>query len=116
VRDVLHCTTGAGVLKELTVFVILYNLIRRVMAAAAARQKVAVERISFIDAWRWLQQAEPSSALPKMFLRHKDVIGRVSSGAFTTGTLVSTISPFAAARTIHCSSTARRSRNPPSLP
>ena len=64
--DVLHCTTVAGVLKELTVFVILYNLVRRVMAAAAARQKVAVERISFIDAWRWLQQAEPANALPEL--------------------------------------------------
>lgn len=64
--DVLHCTTVSGVLKELTVFVILYNLVRRVMAAAAARQKVAVERISFIDAWRWLQQAEPTSVLPEL--------------------------------------------------
>jgi hypothetical protein len=64
--DRLHCTTVAGVLKELTMFVLLYNLVRRVMAAAAARQKVAVERISFIDAWRWLQQAEPTSALPDL--------------------------------------------------
>jgi hypothetical protein len=64
--DVLHCTTVAGVLKELTMFVILYNLVRRVMAAAAARQKVRPERISFIDAWRWLQQAEPTSALPEL--------------------------------------------------
>jgi hypothetical protein len=64
--DVLHCTTVAGVLKELTMFVIVYNLVRRVMAAAAARQKVAVERISFIDAWRWLQQAQPTSELPDL--------------------------------------------------
>lgn len=64
--DTLHCTTVAGVLKELTMFVLVYNLVRRVMAAAAARQKVAVERISFIDAWRWLQQAEPSSVLPDL--------------------------------------------------
>ncbi len=64
--DVRHCTTVEGVLKELTVFVILYNLVRRVMAAAAARQKVAPERISFVDAWRWLQQAEPTSALPDL--------------------------------------------------
>jgi Transposase DDE domain len=64
--DVLRCTTVDGVLKELAVFVIVYNLVRRVMAAAAARQKVAPERISFIDAWRWLQQAEPTSALPDL--------------------------------------------------
>jgi hypothetical protein len=64
--DVLHCTTVAGVLKELAVFVIVYNLVRRVMAAAAQRQKVALERISFIDAWRWLQEAEPTAALPDL--------------------------------------------------
>jgi hypothetical protein len=64
--DVLRCTTVDGVLKELAMFAVLYNLVRRVMAAAAARQKVAVERISFIDAWRWLQQAEPVSALPDL--------------------------------------------------
>jgi hypothetical protein len=64
--DVLHCTTVAGVLKELAMFVILYNLVRHVMAVAAARQGVLPERISFIDAWRWLQQAEPRSRLPKL--------------------------------------------------
>lgn len=66
--DVLHCTTVDGVLKELTVFVIIYNLVRRVMAAAAAQQKVAVERISFIDAWRWLQEAAPVDAVPRLIV------------------------------------------------
>jgi hypothetical protein len=64
--DVLHCTTVAGVLKELTMFVIVYNLVRRVMVAAAARQKVQPDRISFIDAWRWLQQAKPNATLPDL--------------------------------------------------
>ena len=41
-----------GVLKELAVFVIVYNLVRRVITAAAARQRVAVGRVSFMDAWR----------------------------------------------------------------
>jgi hypothetical protein len=62
--DVLRCTTVEGVLKELAVFAVVYNLVRRVMAAAAQRQKVAIDRISFIDAWRWLRQAEPTSLLP----------------------------------------------------
>ena len=66
--DVLHCTTVAGVLKELTLFVIVYNLVRRVMAAAAARQKVPADRISFVDAWRWLQQAQPGEALPDLIV------------------------------------------------
>ncbi len=48
--DVLHCTTVNGVLKELTVFALVYNLVRTVMHAAAVRQDVDVERISFADA------------------------------------------------------------------
>jgi len=48
--DVLHCETVDGVLKELTVFALVYNLVRAVMHAAAARQEVAVDRISFADA------------------------------------------------------------------
>lgn len=48
--DVLHCTTVDGVLKELTMFALVYNLVRAVMQAAAVRQGVPVERISFADA------------------------------------------------------------------
>ena len=48
--DVLHCTTVNGILKELTVFALVYNLVRAVMGVAAARQQVAVDRISFADA------------------------------------------------------------------
>jgi hypothetical protein len=62
--DVLRCTTVEGVLKELTMFVIIYNLVRRVMGAAARRQQVAPERIRFVDAWRWLRYARPGEALP----------------------------------------------------
>lgn len=48
--DVLHCESVDGVLKELTVFALVYNLVRAVMCAAAERQEVPVERISFADA------------------------------------------------------------------
>jgi len=48
--DVLHCQRLIGVLKELTVFALVYNLVRVVMLEAAKRQGVALERISFIDA------------------------------------------------------------------
>jgi hypothetical protein len=48
--DVLHCETVPGVLKELTVFALVYNLVRAVMCVAAERQEVAVDRISFADA------------------------------------------------------------------
>src|SRR4029077_10254317 len=48
--DILHCETVNGVLKELTVFALVYNLVRAVTYEASRRQKVAVERISFADA------------------------------------------------------------------
>ena len=52
--DVLKCKTVDGVLKELIVFALIYNLVRLVMVQAARRQQVAIDRISFIDAARWL--------------------------------------------------------------
>jgi hypothetical protein len=48
--DVLHSKTVDGVLKELTMFALVYNLVRAVMHTAAVRQEVAVDRISFADA------------------------------------------------------------------
>jgi Transposase DDE domain len=52
--DVLHCKTVSGVLKELTVFAIVYNLVRLVMCPSALLQRIGVERISVLDALRWL--------------------------------------------------------------
>ena len=37
-----------------------------VMGEAARRQGEEVERISFVDALRWLAEARPGSALPKL--------------------------------------------------
>jgi hypothetical protein len=56
--DVLKCKTVDGVLKELTVYAMAYNLVRLAMCGAAGRQGVPVDRISFIDALRWLRDAE----------------------------------------------------------
>lgn len=64
--DVLKCKTVEGVLRELQVFALIYNMVRQVMLAAAGRQGVDVRRISFIDALRWLQSALPGDALPKL--------------------------------------------------
>jgi hypothetical protein len=64
--DVLKCKTVNGVLKELMVFALIYNLIRLVMVQAARRQQVAVERISFIDAMRWLASAQDDEPLPTL--------------------------------------------------
>jgi hypothetical protein len=52
--DVLRCETVEGVLKELAVFALAYNLVRSVMVESAAAQGVEVERISLVDAVRWL--------------------------------------------------------------
>jgi hypothetical protein len=64
--DVLRCKTAAGVVKELLVFVTVYNLVRRVMAEAARRQKVAPHRVSFADALRWLRHARPGAPPPAL--------------------------------------------------
>ena len=64
--DVLKCKTVAVVLKELTVHAILYNLVRVVMLEAARGQGVDVERISFVDALRWLAHARPGEELPEL--------------------------------------------------
>lgn len=52
--DVLRCETVDGVLKELAMFALVYNLIRSVTTGSARAQGVAPERISVIDTIRWL--------------------------------------------------------------
>jgi hypothetical protein len=64
--DVLKCKTVDGVTKELTMYALVYNLVRVVMLEAARRQGVDVERISFIDALRWLATARVDEPMPKL--------------------------------------------------
>lgn len=64
--EVLKCMTVEGVLKELTVYAIVYNLVHVVMIEASHRQGVEVDRISFVDALRWLAKARPGEDLPKL--------------------------------------------------
>lgn len=64
--DMLRCTTVAGVSKELLMFALAYNLVRLVMLEASRRQGVEVDRISFVDALRWLAEARPGAKLPKL--------------------------------------------------
>lgn len=52
--DQLKCKTADGVLKELLVFVLIYNLVRAAMCTAAARQQADPNDLSFIDTLRWL--------------------------------------------------------------
>lgn len=60
--------TAEGVKKELTVYALVYNLVHAVMAAAALRQGVTPDRISFIDAVRALLSAEPGEDLPDLIV------------------------------------------------
>ncbi len=66
--DVLHCKTVEGVQKEALMFVLVYNLVRMVIGEAARRQQVDVERISFLDALRWILSAEADSRLPDLIV------------------------------------------------
>jgi hypothetical protein len=54
------------VLKELQIFAIVYNLVRLVMFEASRRQGIPLERISFVDALRWLSASPPGTPLPKL--------------------------------------------------
>ena len=65
---VFHGQRLAGVMQELTVLPWVSNLGRVVMLAAAKRQGVALERISCIDAVRWLSTACPGESLPPLVI------------------------------------------------
>jgi hypothetical protein len=64
--DVLKCTTVDGVHKELMMYAVAYNLVRLTMCEAGDRQGVAADRVSFIDALRWLRGADESEEMPEL--------------------------------------------------
>ena len=49
-------------------FALVYNLVRVVMWEASRRQEVEVDRISFVDALRWLASATPGEPLPELIV------------------------------------------------
>lgn len=55
--DVLKCRSVEGVGRELLVFALIYNLVRAVMTQRAREAEVKPDRVSFVDALRWLQAA-----------------------------------------------------------
>jgi hypothetical protein len=61
--DVLRCESPEGVRKEMLMFALVYNLVCCVIYEAASRQGVRPDRISFVDAMRWLQQWQPGREL-----------------------------------------------------
>jgi hypothetical protein len=66
--DVLKGHSVDTVMKELQVFVLVYNLVRLVMLKAAERQGVKPHRLSFIDALRWLQPPKPEQTLTNLIV------------------------------------------------
>jgi Transposase DDE domain len=61
--DVLHCKTAPGVLKALPVLALIDNRVRLVMCQSAILHHRAVERISCLDALRWLSAPHPDMPL-----------------------------------------------------
>lgn len=53
--DVLRSKTVEGIMRELQVFCLVYNLVRRVMFKIAGNMKIPPERLSFIDTLRLIQ-------------------------------------------------------------
>ena len=66
--DILRCQTVRGIEKELTMFLLVYNLVRMTVLEAARRQGVPPERISFVAALRWLATAHPGDELPELVI------------------------------------------------
>jgi hypothetical protein len=72
--DMLRCKTVDGIRKELCMIALTYNLVRLVMLTAASRQAVHPDRISFVDALRWLRHARPEDPLGDLIvhrIRHR---------------------------------------------
>jgi hypothetical protein len=64
----LKSRTPEGVRKELAVYCLVYNLVHAVMAQAAARQRTTPDRMSFLDALRWLLTAAPAEPVPDLLI------------------------------------------------
>ena len=64
----LKSQTAEGVLKELVIYALVYNLIHLVMLRAALREKVDPDRISFIDTVRWLLSCASAEELPDLVI------------------------------------------------
>lgn len=82
--DILKCKTLEMIRKERLMFLLVYNLLRRVMLRAARQQKVNVNRLSFADTLAWLRHGDitetaeikinplrPGRLEPRVLKRHK---------------------------------------------
>jgi hypothetical protein len=69
--DILRCKTVAGVLKEIQMLALVYNLTRLIMMESARRQGVPADRISFVDALRWLLQAKGGCRIDELIINRR---------------------------------------------
>jgi len=66
--DILRCETPNGVRKEMLMFALVYNLVCCIILDAADRQGVPPDRISFIDALRFLQTWYPGKEMIELIV------------------------------------------------
>ncbi|WP_422931431.1 hypothetical protein [Singulisphaera sp. PoT] len=66
--DILRCNAPEGVLKELTLYAVAYDLVRLLMLEEGRRQGVAPGRVSFVDALRWLVMSPPGTLLSRLIV------------------------------------------------
>lgn len=69
--DVLRSKSEAGVLKEVQMLALVYNLVRLIMMESAKQQHVDVDRISFVDALRWLLQAKGGCRIDELIVNRR---------------------------------------------
>ena len=71
--DALKCQSAAGVEKELLMFLIVYNQVRWIMGLAAEQQGVPPDRISFVDALRWLKDSRDPALLKHLIVNPRRI-------------------------------------------
>jgi hypothetical protein len=67
-QDVLKSETVDGILKELSVYAMAYNLVRSAMLESARARRVAPDRISLIDGLGWLTGEEGEGDAPELLV------------------------------------------------
>ena len=76
----LRCQSLPGVLRELAVILLVYNLVRAIMLKAGARQGVPANRISFADALRFFRWSSLDAELYDLIV-NPDRPGRIEPRA-----------------------------------
>jgi hypothetical protein len=66
--DILHTKSVDNIIKELVMYVLVYNLVRLVMLDSSRQQQVPISRISFIDALRWLRHPQTRWSVKELII------------------------------------------------